>query len=121
MNAAQSVLTFVEDWAYIGLAVAAVFLTVGMDRVEPNARTSFVFRPLLIPGVVILWPLVVWRWATLEFGLDNPNARHDPPRRFHKAFWIVFAFVIPAILVAGLIVRQDGPWERPAIMLEAPR
>lgn len=110
-----------QIWGYAGLAVAAVFLTVGMDRIEPNSRTSFVFRPLLIPGTVILWPLVLWRWFVLESGRDNPNARHDPPRRFHKAFWVVFAFVIPAILITGMIVRQDGPRERPAIRLEAPQ
>ncbi len=121
MQTADTILMIVRYWCYAGLVLAAVFLTIGIDRVEPNSRTSFVFRPLLIPGVVILWPLVAWRWLVLEAGWDKPNARHQPPRRFHKAFWVVFAFVIPAILITGLIVRQDGPWERPAVRLEAPR
>lgn len=118
---ADTVLLVVEVWCYAGLALAAVFLTVGIDRVDANARTSFIFRPLLIPGVVLLWPLVLWRWVVLETGRDRPLARHRPPRRFHKAAWVVFACVIPAILVTGLLVRQDGPWERPAERLEAPQ
>ena len=120
METANAILMTVEYWAYAGLAVSAVFLTFGMDRVEPNSRTSFVFRPLLIPGVVLLWPLVLHRWWVLETGRDRPNARHDPPRTWHRRFWIGFAVLIPATLVLGLLVRQDGPWERPAVLLEAP-
>lgn len=120
MEAAESVIGLVQWWIYAGLVVAAVFLTIGIDRVEENARTSFVFRPLLLPGVVILWPVVLWRWWVLESGRDKPNARHDPPRRGHRALWIIFGALIPAILIAGLLVRQDGPYERPAVLLEAP-
>ena len=121
MQTADTILMLVQYWAWAGLAVAAMFLTVGIDRVEPNSKTSFVFRPLLIPGVVILWPLVLWRWVQLETGRDKPLARHRPPRKFHRTAWIVFAIVIPTILVTGLLVRQDGPWERPAVLLEAPQ
>lgn len=120
MQTADTLLMLVEYWAYAGLALAAVFLTIGIDRVEPNSRTSFIFRPLLIPGVVLLWPLVLWRWVVIETGRDRPLARHRPPRGTHKAVWIVFSLLIPAILVAGLIVRQDGPWERPAVQLSPP-
>lgn len=120
MQTADSILTAVLWWAYAGAAVAAAFLTFGIDRVDPNARRSFIFRPLLVPGVVILWPLVLWRWIQLETGRDRPLARHRPPRRFHRPAWVVFAVLIPAILVTGLLVRQDGPWERPATRLEAP-
>ncbi|MEO1492748.1 MAG: hypothetical protein AAFV19_11400 [Pseudomonadota bacterium] len=120
METAATLLTVVEYWCYAGLALAAVFLTVGLDRVEPNARVSFIFRPLLLPGVVILWPLVAWRWWQLETGRDAPLARHRPPRAWHRRFWIVFACAIPAILILGLIVRQDGPYERPAVLLEPP-
>ncbi|MEM7686061.1 MAG: hypothetical protein AAF293_14635 [Pseudomonadota bacterium] len=120
MQTADTILTLAQYWAWAGLAVSAVFLTVGIDRVEPNARTSFVFRPLLIPGIVMLWPLVLLRWFVLETGRDTPLARHRPPRQWHGRFWIVFAAAIPLILIIGLIIRQDGPWERPAVLLEAP-
>lgn len=49
-----------------GFAVAAVFLLWGIERVSPLAIGAYAFRPLLIPGVVLLWPLVLWRWIALE-------------------------------------------------------
>lgn len=120
MNVATLIVTFAEIWAWIGLAVATLFLLVGIDRVDANAKTSFTFRPLLIPGVVLLWPMVLWRWWVLETDRDRPLQRHRPPRRFHKLAWLVLAPLIPAILITGLLVRQDGPYERPAVLLEAP-
>lgn len=120
MRTAETLLWIIELWALAGLALAAVFLTVGLDRVEPNARRSFVFRPLLLPATVILWPLVAWRWWVLETGRDRPAARHAPPRAWHRRLWFVFTALIPAILLAGLLVRQNGPHERPAVLLSPP-
>lgn len=55
-----------EIYLWVGGVVAAAFLTVGISRVDAPAKGAFAFRPLLIPGVVGLWPLVLWRWARLE-------------------------------------------------------
>ncbi len=49
-----------------GLAVSALFLLWGIDRVDPAASGAYAFRPLLIPGIVLLWPVVLMRWAWLE-------------------------------------------------------
>ncbi|MTH96164.1 hypothetical protein [Roseibium sp. RKSG952] len=57
-----------------GLVVAAFFLGVGIDRVDPSARGAFVFRPLLIPGICLLWPLVLIRWFVLEKQRRNGGA-----------------------------------------------
>ena len=48
-----------------GLVVAAAFLFRGLDRIDPAARGAYAFRPLLVPGLVLLWPLVLWRWRVL--------------------------------------------------------
>jgi hypothetical protein len=56
----------VELYAVTGIAVAVVFLTIGIGRVDKAARHAYVFRLLLIPGVVLLWPLVLTRWLTLS-------------------------------------------------------
>jgi hypothetical protein len=53
-------------WVGAGLLTAAAFLGFGIDRVDPAARGAWAFRPLLAPGIVLLWPLVLWRWAALE-------------------------------------------------------
>jgi hypothetical protein len=46
--------------------IAIVFLLVGIDRVAPAARGAYAFRPMVAPGVVLLWPVVLLRWAWLE-------------------------------------------------------
>lgn len=53
-------------YVFAGALVAAAFLTVGLDRHDPNARGAYLFRALLAPGLVLLWPLVAWRWSRLE-------------------------------------------------------
>ncbi len=51
-----------EIYAAIGALVAAWFLLVAIDRIDPAARDALAFRPLLIPGLVLLWPLVLLRY-----------------------------------------------------------
>ncbi len=60
-------------WAYggVGLAVALAFLLIGFDRVDPAARGAYAVRPLLLPGLVLLWPLVAWRWRRLARGASE--------------------------------------------------
>lgn len=50
----------------VGLVLAAVFLLWGIDRIDPAAHGAYAFRPLLIPGIALLWPAVLLRWAWLE-------------------------------------------------------
>lgn len=45
-----------------GGAVAVAFLAFGLDRIDPSARGAYTVRPLLVPGVVLLWPLVLVIW-----------------------------------------------------------
>jgi len=52
-------------YAGIGLALGLAFLLFGIDRLDPAARGAYAVRPLLLPGLVLLWPLVAWRWAVL--------------------------------------------------------
>lgn len=66
METAATLLWLGEWWGWIGLAVAIPFLTLGVDRIDPSARGSYLFRVLILPGVVMLWPIVLLRWAQLE-------------------------------------------------------
>jgi hypothetical protein len=50
-----------EAYGAIGAAVAVWFLVVRLDRIDPSAHGAHAFRPLLIPGLVLLWPLVLAR------------------------------------------------------------
>lgn len=114
---AATILLIAKIYLGVGLIVSAVFAFWGVDRIEPNARGAWVFRPLIVPGVTLLWPLVLWRWRQLERGEDACR-RHRPPRRGQDALALVLAVAIPAVLITGLLVRQDGPNERPATRLD---
>ncbi|MGF1445795.1 MAG: hypothetical protein ACFBRM_06285 [Pikeienuella sp.] len=116
----EALITTATWWTYAGLGVAAVFLAWGIDRVEPNARRAWTFRPLLVPGIVLLWPLVLGRWAVLEARAERPLARHRPPRGFHRVAAWGLAAGLPILLIAGLLARQTGPTERPPELLSPP-
>ncbi len=73
MDIATTLIEAVKFYGYIGLAVAAMFLLFGVDRVEPSARGAYAFRPLVLPGIVLLWPLVLWRWIALERAGPEPG------------------------------------------------
>ncbi|MEM8813459.1 MAG: hypothetical protein AAGF59_12640 [Pseudomonadota bacterium] len=59
-----TILVGVQIYLWIGLAVAALFLGFGIDRIDSGARGAYAFRPLLIPGIMVLWPLVLAIWIS---------------------------------------------------------
>jgi hypothetical protein len=63
---AAIVVDCVTAWLVIGVVVGIAFLFLGIDRVDPAARGSYAFRPLLLPGLVLLWPFVAARWFVLS-------------------------------------------------------
>ena len=121
METAASIISIAEIWAWIGLAVATVFLTFGIDRIDENARGAYIFRPLLLPAVLLIWPLILWRWFVLETGRDDWAKRHRPPRRSHRWAALAFAMMIPAVIVTGLAVKQTWPEAFEPKRLEAPK
>ena len=66
MSVAEFLLLFVQLWGAAGAVVCVLFLFIGIDRVDPAAHDAYAFRPLLIPGILVIWPLVLWRWWSLE-------------------------------------------------------
>jgi hypothetical protein len=118
---AALLITFAEWWLYIGAAVAAVFITIGIDRIDEDARSAYVFRPLLIPGVLLIWPIVLWRWYALETSRDQWAKRYRPDRAAHGKWWLIFGIVIPLIFVGAIILRQTRPADFEPQRIEAPR
>jgi hypothetical protein len=49
-------------YACCGAFAAAAFLAFGIDRIDPAARGGYAFRPLLVPGLILMWPLVLVKW-----------------------------------------------------------
>jgi hypothetical protein len=59
----------------IGLAFALIFVSRWVGRVDPGARTGTIgFRVLIIPGSVLLWPLLTGR--LLRGSTEPPEERN---------------------------------------------
>ena len=116
---AGTIILIVQGYGALGAAVAAAFILWGIGRIDANARGAWAFRPLLVPGVVLLWPLVLWRWFVQSRGADA-GRRHRPPRRTQDVIALALAVAIPVILITALLARQDGPLERPAVQIAPP-
>ena len=121
MSIGASLVWLATLWLYAGAAVAVAFILFGIDRVMESARGAYAFRPLLVPGIVLLWPLVVWRWLRLETRGNTLDGRYRPVREAHARVWMVLAVLIPVILIGALVVRQSPPLTDAAVRLEAPK
>ena len=66
MIVAENLIFAATCYGAIGAVVALAFLLIGVDRIDESAHGVYAFRPLLIPGIVLLWPLVLMRWRALE-------------------------------------------------------
>lgn len=109
MDQAELILLIVKIWGGIGALVAIPFLTFGMDRLDEDAQEAYVFRPLLVPGILLIWPLVLWRWYILADGKDEWSKRYRPRRTTHQWFAFIMPIAIIVIIFAGLSVRQSWP------------
>jgi hypothetical protein len=63
---AELIVHAVMTYLAVGVIPALAFVLWGIDRVDPSAHGAYAFRPLLLPGLVLLWPVALLRWAALE-------------------------------------------------------
>jgi DMSO reductase anchor subunit len=105
-------------YLYVGAVVAAVFLLFGLGQLDENAQGAWLFRPLLIPGVLLIWPLVIWRLVILRRG-EQKLDRHQMPRIRQERAQLAFVVVIPLILLVAVFVRQDPSTLPLPVMIEA--
>lgn len=109
METAQAIVFGVQVWGAFGIAVALIFLFVGIDRVDEDARGAYIFRPLLVPGILLIWPLVLWRWWQIESETTQWIKRYQPVRSGYGVAIVLMVAAILFSLVAGLAVRQSWP------------
>lgn len=62
---ATQIVHWATAYGAVGIVLALAFLLWGIDRIDPSAVGVYAFRPLLLPGLVLLWPFVAIRWAML--------------------------------------------------------
>ena len=106
MNEAQLIFFIGQVWSIVGLVISVPFLLFGLDRIDESSRGSYAFRLLLVPGIILLWPIVLWRWYRLERGLDSWSHFYAPPRRHHGAAAVILAILVILILLISLSIRQ---------------
>ena len=63
---AETIIQAATAYGATGLVVALAFVLWGIDRVDPAAHGVYAFRPMLLPGLILLWPFVLVRWLILE-------------------------------------------------------
>ncbi len=120
MNQAELILLMAKIWTITGALVAVPFLTFGMDRIDEDAHGAYVFRPLLVPGILLIWPFVLWRWYVLAWDKDAWPRRYRPRREAHKWIALIMPIAIVGIIVVGLSVRQTWPADVAPVRLSAP-
>jgi hypothetical protein len=63
-SVAESIVVLVGAYVAAGALFAAAFLTWGVSRIDPAARQGTPgFRLIILPGVVALWPLLLFKWS----------------------------------------------------------
>jgi hypothetical protein len=51
-------------YAACGAAFAVPFVVTGLPKIDPmGAGSSWSFRLVIVPGIVVFWPLLLVRWA----------------------------------------------------------
>ena len=60
----EVIVNIATGYVAIGLMFAILFVTIGIHRVDEQARGSSIgFRLIVVPGVATLWPLLLMRWV----------------------------------------------------------
>lgn len=109
MATAAFLMALVQVWGALGICVALVFLTIGMERIDEDARGAYIFRPLLVPGILLIWPLVLWRWWQLEAQAAPWLKRYQPVRKSYGLAVCGMSLAIVVVLALSLSSRQDWP------------
>jgi membrane protein implicated in regulation of membrane protease activity len=66
-----------------GFLFAIPFALIGVKRIDPHAvHGSWGFRLLIIPGVMVFWPLLLKRWAS---GAKEPPEESNAHRKAARA------------------------------------
>jgi hypothetical protein len=75
---AEYVLILMGVYLFCGLVFAVPFALFGVGKIDPHAaHGTWGFRLLIMPGTVLLWPLLARRWV---------KRMHEPPeeRNAHR-------------------------------------
>lgn len=113
MSGAETLLTIAWIWLVLGAVTALVFLAYGVDRVLESARDVYLFRVLVAPGVILIWPLVLWRWRQLERGGIAWRDHHQPHRKLAGIIELAMAACLFVLLILAITIGTHSPFPEP--------
>jgi hypothetical protein len=65
VETAEAIVGGLAGYLVLGLVFALAFVSRGAAAIDPAARgMPRLARLLIAPGVVALWPLLLWKWFT---------------------------------------------------------
>ena len=118
MTIPETFVFLIQVWLGLGALVAGAFLFIGIGQVDEDAQDVFAFRPLLIPGILVIWPLVIWRWWMISTGKDINRHHKAAPRDTHGTVAILLAIILIATLFISFSIHQEQPVNVSPIKLE---
>ena len=75
---AKSVAFALYAYVLLGLLFGVAFIDRGIQRLDHEAQgAGWGFRMIVLPGTVLLWPLLLHRWIA---GISEPPTQKDPHR-----------------------------------------
>ncbi|MCY3965154.1 MAG: hypothetical protein OXG83_08950 [Acidobacteria bacterium] len=78
VRAAEVVVLLCTVYIACGLVFAPFFAWRGVGRVDPSARSAGLgFRLIIVPGVAVLWPVLLRRWLAGRLPPSERNAHRD--------------------------------------------
>lgn len=114
---AELILAMAGGYALAGLVVGIAFLLFGIERCDAAAIGAHGFRPLLLPGLALFWPLVIRRWKASA----APAIPGLPGPRLHLGLWLALALLLPALLLGAAALCPGTSADAPLRLSQAAR
>ncbi len=102
-------------YTVVGLLLAVALHFKGLGRIDEDiADAGVVFRLLITPGMVALWPLLVTRWLSAGRSgsqLDDADTPRSSAalRQAHRKLAATTTVVISVLVAIGLLARPGAP------------
>jgi predicted permease len=112
---AKLIVALTGGYLLMGLAVGLAFLLFRIDRQDPAARGAYAFRPLLLPGLALLWPIVVLRWTSPPAAVTTATIVHH--KRAHRRVWAAMALFILVTVMLAIGIRPTTLPEQPSLRI----
>jgi hypothetical protein len=112
ITVAKVITALAGGYLLTGLAVGLAFLLFRIERQDPAARGAYAFRPLLLPGLALLWPIVLLRWMSgPPPGPATTVVRH---KRAHRVIWAAMALLLVITIGLAASIRPAKLPEQPS-------